>query len=198
MKKRYLIIILSVLVILLVLLMMWALTMPPKQIHVDDVTESATIVEENIPETEPVTLETIVDQVEAESTEQTTESIPEESTDSTKETTQTPTEGTKPAETAKPTEITKPAETTKPTEATDVTESTNPAGGNADSKVTYVDYVNMSSPEQSAFRDSFDSTGAFIKWYNAAKDVYESQNSEIEVGDGSLNLDDFMNGNSGT
>ena len=136
-----------------------------------------------------------------------------------------PVESTRPADTTKPAETTQPTtepsapeveigvgtlpnefgdptepeptepETTqpKPTEPKP-TEPTNPSG-NGSGSMTYERYIAMSSEEQSAYRDTFASLSEFFTWYNAAKEAYDNAHPGIDVGDGSIDLEDLMNGN---
>ena len=148
-------------------------------------------------ETQEVTTEDTVP-TETETTEPmldgeiTLEEVPSEMTKSTEST--QPTEATKPSDNKKPTEPSgnkKPTETTQPAETTKPTEATKPSQGG---KSAYETYMSMSPSEQKAFRASFGSTAEFFAWYNAAKDEYERNNGDQEVGDGSVDLEDVMNG----
>ena len=70
----------------------------------------------------------------------------------------------------------------------------NPPVAEPDLSVTYEQYTQMTDAEQTAFRDAFDSLDDFFAWYNEAKDEYDEQNPSIDVGDGSVDLEDLMNG----
>jgi len=64
--------------------------------------------------------------------------------------------------------------------------------------MTYKQYIELSAAEQAAFRKTFDSISDFFAWYNAAKAEYDAQNPGIDIGDGSIDLEDIMNNNSGS
>ena len=110
-------------------------------------------------------------------------------------------DGTQPTEkptkpTEKPTEPTeKPTEPTeKPTEPTEKpTEPTQEPSQPAVS-MDYETYIGLTSQEQKAYRETFEDISAFFDWYNAAKDEYESQQTEIDIGDGNVDLEDLMGG----
>lgn len=118
-----------------------------------------------------------------------------------------PSSTTKPSATTKPT--TKPSATTKPTVGADVGVEDAPDDGwdedepttptqpdlTPNGGISYEEYLVMSSDEQTAYRETFDSTGDFFDWYNAAKKAYDDANAGIDIGDGSINLEDIINGN---
>lgn len=112
-------------------------------------------------------------------------SKPTESTTPSEPTTRPSVPSTKPSESVKPTEPSaQPGPTTRPTEPVQGTE---PA-------MDYETYINLSATEQKAYRESFESLAAFFEWYNAEKKEYEAQKPEIEVGNGSIDLEDIMGG----
>lgn len=80
------------------------------------------------------------------------------------------------------TETTVPAETTAP--AIEIVPTTE-----------YEWYHALSGEEQEAYMESFESTAAFFKWYNAAKAEYEAQHPSIEIGDGVIDFGDLLGGN---
>jgi len=125
-----------------------------------------------------------------------------------------PAESTKPSQTTKPT---KPTESTKPTkpndsgtpdvdlgideipddmldpsEPTKPSDSTKP--GNPSGPMDYEKYTSLSAEDQSAYRATFDSISAFFEWYNAAKADYDAKNPGIDVGSGTIDLEEIMNG----
>lgn len=63
-----------------------------------------------------------------------------------------------------------------------------------DGEVTYEEYIAMSGAEQQKYLESFDSIEAFFAWYNAAKEKYDKENPSIEIGDGSINMEDIIGG----
>lgn len=79
-------------------------------------------------------------------------------------------------------ETTTPPEQTEPSEP----ESEEPA------YLTYEAYQAMGSAEQMAYMNSFPSIDAFFAWYNSAKAQYEAENPPIDVGDGNVDMEDFM------
>ena len=100
-----------------------------------------------------------------------------------------PTEGTKP--TQKPTEPVTPTTPSAPDPS--VPETTEPAptpGG----RLTYEEYMALSAAEQTAYRESFESTKAFFDWYNAARAEYDAKDPPIDV-DGSIDMGDLIGGN---
>lgn len=119
--------------------------------------------------------------------------------DETEETT-SPTEETEPLETdplETDPEETDPEETdpvapeaTKPTEA--------PAGdGNTDPLVAeYEAFTALAPAEQQKFVESFATIDQFFNWYNAAKAAYEAANPPIDVGDGKIDLEEIIGGQS--
>ena len=116
---------------------------------------------------------------------------PTEPTEKPAEPTEKPTEPTeKPNEpTVNPTEPTvNPTEPTeKPAEPTQ--EPSQPAAS-----MDYETYIGLTSQEQKAYRETFEDIAAFFDWYNAAKEEYDSQRTEIDVGDGNVDLEDLMGG----
>ena len=106
-----------------------------------------------------------------------------------------PASATKPS--VKPTEPTKPTEpSTKPTEPADKPSTGNGSGNNTSSsgEMSYEKLQSMSAAEQQAYMNSFGSIDEFFAWYNAAKEEYDSSKDEIEVGNGSINMGDIING----
>ncbi len=64
----------------------------------------------------------------------------------------------------------------------------------ANTSLTYREYLAMSTEEQIAFRETFDSSADFKKWYTAAKKAYEdSQNNIIIGGDNTVDLEEILN-----
>ena len=92
--------------------------------------------------------------------------------------------------------------TTAPTEAAKATEpakdngSADPTDAPEDTgEMTYEKYMSLSATAQSDYMNSFESVDAFFEWYNAAKEAHDAQNNDIEIGDGSFDLNDLENGN---
>ena len=54
----------------------------------------------------------------------------------------------------------------------------------APTNITYKEYLKMSTEEQLAYRDQFDSSAAFKKWYLEAKQAYEDSQNKVVIGDG--------------
>ena len=95
---------------------------------------------------------------------------------------------TEPAEETKaPTE---PAETTAP-----AAKSTEPAETEDNGEMTYEKFMALGAAEQQAYMNSAESIEAFFNWFDAAKKEYEESRNEIEIGDGSFNLDELTGGN---
>ena len=117
------------------------------------------------------------------STEETTETTTQQTTVPTTEATE-PSQETEPAgandEETKPVE-TKPAETEPEETEPEETGSGNQGGSNP-WNLTYEEYQNMSAGEQQAQMESFGSIQDFFTWYNAAKEKYEKENPDIEIG----------------
>ena len=63
-----------------------------------------------------------------------------------------------------------------------------------DISVTYEQYQAMSGDEQYAYFNTFGSVEDFFAWYNAAKATYEKENPSIEIGGGSIDLGEIING----
>lgn len=106
-----------------------------------------------------------------------------------------PTEGTEPASPTDPTAPTSPEDPSEPTEPGSTIDPTEPQTPDetdpmpsdpsatepeVSSKVTYMDYYNMSAEEQQAFIDSFESIDAFFAWHTAAKKEYEDNRTPID------------------
>lgn len=70
----------------------------------------------------------------------------------------------------------------EPTDETPAPEATEkPVVGHIPNSTAYEQYNNMSGSDQLAFIESFDSTEAFVAWYNAAKAEYNASNPPIEI-----------------
>ena len=135
----------------------------------EDEADEATEPAETIPaETEPKATEP---ESEKETTPKATE--PEKETD--------PTEKPGDSETT-------PAETTPPAE-------TKPSGGSATVSSAYSDYMSMSAAQQQAFIESFESMDAFMAWFNQAKAEHNANDNSIEVGNGTIDLEQITGGN---
>ena len=126
------------------------------------------------------TTNTVTQQTEeTETTEPTETTVPSQETEpqNTEEDETKPVE-TKPAET-KP-EETEPQETepqeTEPQETEPTEQGKNPWN------VTYEEYQNMSATEQRAQMNAFANIEEFFAWYEAAKEKYETENPDIEIG----------------
>lgn len=91
---------------------------------------------------------------------------------------------------------TEPEKETKPTEKPGDEETTPPTQSKPDSAASaYSDYMNMSAAEQEAFINSFESVDAFMAWFNAAKDEHNANDNSIEIGSGTIDLEEITGGN---
>lgn len=103
-------------------------------------------------------------------------------------------EDTEPAE-SEETETTEPEETepeeTEP-EETEPEETTPPP---AEGPSEYERFQDMSPSEQQEYMEGFDSIEDFFDWYDKAKQEYDDANPPIEVGGGSIDLDDIIGDN---
>jgi len=72
----------------------------------------------------------------------------------------------------------------------------NPPVEEPDTTKTYEWYTNLTAEEQTAYRATFESTEEFFVWYNAAKEAYKAQNPGVDIGNGTIDLGDVMNGDS--
>ena len=101
------------------------------------------------------------------------------------------------------------AETEEATEAVEETEAateaatepaketeapTEPEATEDDGEMTYEKFMAMDAAGQQAFINSFPSMDAFFEWFNAAKEAYEASRNEVEIGDGSFDIGDLING----
>ena len=59
----------------------------------------------------------------------------------------------------------------------------------------YEKYYAMSSEEQKAFFNSFDSPEAFFEWLNAAREEYEKSYETIVVGEDPIDVQNYVNDN---
>ncbi len=57
----------------------------------------------------------------------------------------------------------------------------------------YEKYQAMSGAEQQAFFESFDDPAAFFEWLNAARDEYNALYPAVEIGNGEIDLNDYIN-----
>ena len=99
-------------------------------------------------------------------------------------------------ETTVPTVETETEGTTAPTlqEETESEETTAPTQP-GETFTTYKAYMDMSADEQAAFIASFDSIDAFMAWFNNAKAEYDSTDGSVDIGSGSIDLEDIAGGN---
>lgn len=88
--------------------------------------------------------------------------------------------------TKKPSDSKTEENTTKPSNGTD----SDNAGNNK--KMTYEEYHAMTAKKQKAYMNTFKNIDDFFDWYNQAKADYEEQNPDIEIENGSVNLDDLI------
>lgn len=95
---------------------------------------------------------------------------------------------TEPEKETDPTENPGDGETTPPAE-------TKPSGGSATVSSAYTDYMNMSAAQQQAFIESFESLDAFMAWFNQAKAEHNANDNSIEVGSGTIDLEQITGGN---
>ena len=108
------------------------------------------------------------------------------------------TEATEPEETVAtttPTE-TKPSDTAEPTKPSgsgtgNATEPTKPQETKPATS-EYEKFQSMSATEQQKYMESFDSVDDFFAWYNKVKTEHEAANPPIDVGDGSIDLDQII------
>lgn len=64
----------------------------------------------------------------------------------------------------------------------------------ANTDLTYREYLAMSTDEQIAFRETFESNADFKNWYAKAKKAYEDSQNDIIIGDGnSVDLGEILN-----
>ena len=118
--------------------------------------------------------------VEDEDDQETEPTIQDKEEDKTEETT-APTIGSEQEGTTAPTVGSEQEGTTAPTQ---------PEG----SASAYKAYMDMSADEQAAFIASFDSIDAFMDWFNKAKAEYDSTEGSIDIGSGSIDLEDILGG----
>ena len=71
------------------------------------------------------------------------------------------------------------------------TTPTKPSGPNL--SLTFEEYLAMTGEQQEAHYDSFESTKAFVAWFDAAKAVWQEQNKGTEVTGPGVNLEDYIN-----
>ena len=88
----------------------------------------------------------------------------------------------------------KPKETTAPAEDQETEETTAPTAPE-ESAQSYKAYMAMSADEQAAFIASFESVDAFMTWFNKAKAEYDSTDGSIDIGSGSVDLEDIIGKN---
>lgn len=138
-------------------------------------------------------------------------------TDSTESTTQAPTNSaTNPTQgatggstaatsssqsvTTEPTQQTESSTPTNQTNTVETTESTViPAETTTepdDGLLTYAEYVALSGAEKYQYYLTFPNKEAFNAWLAEAKEDDESRKNKVDIGDGSVDLDDIVNGNS--
>lgn len=96
-----------------------------------------------------------------------------------------------------PESTTPPATQPPATEAPDPEEPTQGGGNNSGTTTMteYEKYHAMSPSEQQAFMESFESIDAFFVWYENAKAAHDAAKPPIDVGDGSIDLDNIAGGN---
>lgn len=82
-----------------------------------------------------------------------------------------------------------------PTVAPSATPSPTPTP-EAEEKTEYEKYIDLSGAEQQKIFESYENPQDFFDWYNAAKKEYDDKNQAIIVGDGSINLEDYINNSS--
>jgi len=112
-------------------------------------------------------------------------SKPTESTSPSVSATRPSVPSTKPSETVSPSvPSTQPEPTTRPSEPA---QESNPT-------MDYETYINLSAKEQKAYRETFESLAAFFEWYNAGKKEYEEQKPNVDIGNGTIDLEDIMGG----
>ena len=94
----------------------------------------------------------------------------------------------------------KPVENTPDTTESQQTPTVEPVlpSGGPNLELTYEQYLNMSGAEQTEYFNSFGEGDqgalAFIAWFDKAKEEYQKENQAIiATGDGSLNLEDYIN-----
>ena len=88
--------------------------------------------------------------------------------------------------TTAPTQNQQPAQNQQPTEAPTLP----PAG----TKLTYAQYMAMTTSQQQEYFKSFDTVDAFYEWLEEAETEYE-KNQNTVTGDGTLDLNDYVNSN---
>lgn len=57
---------------------------------------------------------------------------------------------------------------------------------------TYEEFCALSPAQQEACMESFDSVEDFFVWYNKVKAEYEASHPSVDVGDGDINLEDYL------
>ena len=79
------------------------------------------------------------------------------------------------------------------TEPAPTTQSTTPpqTSGKEPAEVTYEEYLAMTPAQQQAHYEQFPSLEAYIAWHNAALEIYEENQSSIEV-TGGIDIGDFI------
>lgn len=59
--------------------------------------------------------------------------------------------------------------------------------------LTFDQYQNLSSADQQAYFESFDTMEAFLAWYDAAMKEYEESKNVVEIAGGAVDLGELMN-----
>ncbi len=62
----------------------------------------------------------------------------------------------------------------------------------APGELSYEDYNAMSAASQRAYMESFENVEDFFVWYYDAKDTYDAEHPDIDVGDGVIDLEDLL------
>ena len=57
---------------------------------------------------------------------------------------------------------------------------------------TYEEFAAMTPLQQQSVMESYESIEAFFAWYDEAKKAYEEAHPPIEVGNGNINLNDYL------
>lgn len=85
--------------------------------------------------------------------------------------------------------------TTTPGTDSDTTPPVTDDTPDEDEGMTYEKFSSMEPAKQREYQESFKDIDAFFEWYNAAKEKYEKEHPSIEVGDGSVDLEQIAGGN---
>jgi hypothetical protein len=64
--------------------------------------------------------------------------------------------------------------------------------GGFEKELMFAEFLEMSPSEQQAYMESYEDVMDFLEWYRNAEEEYKAEQPNYEIGDGDINIEDYI------